>query len=1620
MVFKKLLSRLSLKLSISMSRTSSNMKTTSGNLMGHSLPGVLSVKEADKAVWRRGCGASLKLSKGANFICKSGADGVRSELSRGMSNMIRINPLERFRDKTMPRFKLANVQKSAVCERPEAEWISDCKEASGDAIEEMAGSIVSEILERAVKRVINKRKRVKRKLNLKLFKSWALGSFSDSESYFRGIRKKEKKHDCEEERCGRRWRIKTKRVRWSSCIQVSVYSRGVEKEEQDFPPREEERDDQDLDEEGCLGLGGEVEKPGQGDFEGEERSRGNGCESRRFQDGNSEGQNQSRTHRDKEDEEERWYEHDHAGGRRSPGDSQLSWGPWSAGRGGEQGPEVSGRGQDLPGEDAGAGQQSLEAGGRDLKNRMEGRMKTCESLSFDKRNEFSDNQSFVADCRRHLFRKDSNLDLEKVTMSEASGEAARVPRAEGGGGTGEDEVVRVPKMSQECLENVVDNIEHTTVNQMFPVAKQAKLLRGEEVSVEIDVRIHPDLVGTSSDTESLLESEQEDKAERVVVITPDKKGIKKTLDGETVIVPKNFSKKRMTLTAAKNKRIGFAITHAKPETSVAARMSKYQCEIEECYFACRTKKEFMEHSRKEHNGKKLVGTPVSQDRRKTRIFVRNELGAVIPTHVCERGKSVKQWDTIQGALVQVDTASKKAKGKEGAVKKKGANVIKAKMVERPEDKVRKHVIPIVAEKAFTDESEDDSKLIGAKDLKRTLMNGKRLTKKTVSVGAKEREVEPGSGVWKLPSGANSIEDIRSSSVNSLIRVVSTPPNEKSSPKSPATPATVKRKVIQRYKSDQDDSILQERDIHKRDRVNTSDGLSDLSNGSVSLLECPDAPGSSTMKPGVLENKLPATLNFSGMTEGDGSEEEKGEKEKRRESLGRQHQDQSQQVSQDVLENQSSLETQVPPGFEAEADQISQGRSQGSQETAAQTDTFEEDCATIENAQMRRKIGELEKDIEILESSNVVLKVEVMELQDFKARAKHAIQVRDEALDKFEKQKEVSESLMSEILSQREALKKEDVQVQTELNGNNLAQWEYSMRDEEARIKEVKNLELKKNRAEIMQEKLWEKVLKLRAENEHLAKIAEELQKTRDVSEKFAAQQQNYIDMLSGSLKTAEQIGRDKDNKIRNLIAQIPCKNAACEDPKSCGKLHGQKDDKKRMCPQFQAGNCKWGPRCKFSHSRTASVVNLELAERLKEEGLLFDPITGSITRIEEKNEEGSEESQDVTLVEDVQNGRVDNEAEVEEIEVVNDVDVRSDRAQAEESGGDKEKKGEDDKMSGRKEDERFGAIPRVKVNTNAGGGNKRNFKSNSKPRNGEKNDDKKEKGKEEEKARRPRVSKSAGSDRGAKKDEGVDGPRRPKSQVDIREFYIRRSDPSVKSRSRSRGPSPSPGRLSRASSRTLSRTSSRSTSTASFASARSNSSMRGRSKSRDVNNKENMRASEPVMRSYPRKSNLNTPEAVGRWYLNQEREEQRMREALREEEVLRMSDIVIQRLIRDEETNGFSSVESYRRLVREQERRKIREKEKSNLKKKERDEGVLRDNNQMSGNSRGLRGALASDLTPRGPKSFNGLEGEELLMSMAEKRVGLTRQEHLDRLKKLGAEQSTLVSESVFRNRRRK
>ena len=206
-----------------------------------------------------------------------------------------------------------------------------------------------------------------------------------------------------------------------------------------------------------------------------------------------------------------------------------------------------------------------------------------------------------------------------------------------------------------------------------------------------------------------------------------------------------------------------------------------------------------------------------------------------------------------------------------------------------------------------------------------------------------------------------------------------------------------------------------------------------------------------MKPSSLENKLPSTLNFSDLADDNNSGEgkEKGEKEKSGTPKSQDaNKDEASMNAQEEKnsgnyvnsqDDRSTQDTQAPPGFD-------QGMSQGSQESGAQTDRFEEDCAIIENGQMKKKIEELEKEIEILESSNVVLKVEIMELQDFKSMAKQAIKVRDEALDKFDKQKEVSESLMSEILSQREALKKEDVQVQTELNIHNLQQWEFTVRD----------------------------------------------------------------------------------------------------------------------------------------------------------------------------------------------------------------------------------------------------------------------------------------------------------------------------------------------------------------------------------------------------------------------------------------------------------------------------------------------------------------------------------------------------------------------------------------------
>ena len=167
---------------------------------------------------------------------------------------------------------------------------------------------------------------------------------------------------------------------------------------------------------------------------------------------------------------------------------------------------------------------------------------------------------------------------------------------------------------------------------------------------------------------------------------------------------------------------------------------------------------------------------------------------------------------------------------------------------------------------------------------------------------------------------------------------------------------------------------------------------------------------------------------------------------------------------------------------------------------------------------------------------------------------------------------------------------------------------------------------------------------------------------------------------------------------------------------------------------------------------------------------------------------------------------------------------------------------------------------------------------------------------------------------------------------------------------------------------------------------------------------------------YPRFIKAQNPEEVGKWYMNQAKEEERKRNVLKAEEIQRMSNEVIKRLMREEERNGIMCPESYRQLIREEERRRFRY-------MKMKDERVNEERARASsgqGNANSLRRTPASGVpSPRGLNRFMGMEGEENLMREAED-TRMTRQEHLERLRLMGEEKKKETSESISRMRRRR
>ena len=347
---------------------------------------------------------------------------------------------------------------------------------------------------------------------------------------------------------------------------------------------------------------------------------------------------------------------------------------------------------------------------------------------------------------------------------------------------------------------------------------------------------------------------------------------------------------------------------------------------------------------------------------------------------------------------------------------------------------------------------------------------------------------------------------------------------------PQTPAS-KRKLESRYRREADDSLIKETE-NKKDKVeDESDGLSDLSDTSLNLIGC------STMKPAALSQNL------------------------------------LQDMSQTLTQSHSQSQTQEPPT----------------------SPTLEQEEAEMRIMDMlKKKIAELEKSVEILESRNEEVLDENLRLHEFKVQAQEAIRDREMIIDALEKNREVPAELKSIVRSQSERFKVETASTQTGITGALMDE------KEEKTVKEVKNLVTKLERSERACEKYWEKVRELR---EQLAK-SEEVRQVEDKA-KFelidrVQHDKEVVKALTGTVQTLEMVNLQKENQIKSLQARVPCKKAQCKGEKECGNTHEYRDaprfDSRRntICAWFVRGNCKRGDRCNFAHQAPEHPIDAEI------------------------------------------------------------------------------------------------------------------------------------------------------------------------------------------------------------------------------------------------------------------------------------------------------------------------------------------------------------------------------------------------------------------------------------------
>ena len=898
----------------------------------------------------------------AEYLCCDESEGPSDEYGRDeIAEWHRDVFLEDDKDVPTLVARLVKDESDNVSEEGDEDDDEECAEIV---------EIVSDLAKGAAKRFLNRQKKLKRKRNLRLFRSLARGTFSNPVfSEFQtpgGIRKRDVQHDCERSKCSRRawsfWRRagssarsqegKKKEVHW--CDEAQGPRHPARQAEED-PSGEAFRGEDEGKDQGAGGRGRmedseeEEEGPGKDGQQGEGEAQANRQESQR-------GGLHSPSHRGQA-------ACDLPGQRGAAGGEHPQPDPAHDGRA-RDADWVEDRGHQDPedhrrcGGDEGGHHQGSQQGAPEARARDAGVKSKCNAVNMKILKSLEEEFGKLI-VKGFMFTTTNINDFIAEIM-------ASKPK----------------KFSAKDKEVIFDKISDLTAEQVFTKEQREAAKKGEVVSADVSIRFHEQLHESDTDASSVI-SETGPEPEKIVFIAPPdmsmkdiplvnrKKGLGKTAPKSI----RGYSKKTVSITNLKRDGVVQLARAGKPQ--------KWACPL--CSFSSSLKKTLTEHSKICHRGKHVVpGT------NKTRVCVAGELtGKLKPEYLVDEKNKVKGVHDEIGKLLPMGFFKSKNKDDSpgapaapastpvsGAVPKGGV------MSKKSSESLASALESVLTSSDMMTSSEVvrmDGASRQSQEMTQSPPEVMTQMTPTDSKQSQDQGIQPGTKTpIKIRIGG----------------VVRSPPGSPPGPRQEETDTVkAKRKVGSRYPAE--DSILTQE--KKKDRVASpeSDGLSDLSN--LSQSENLLAPAQSTLR--SLDNILPCPSIRVNRKMSFGSDDLN---------------DITVVESVPVLEVMSNTEKSLT---EEEKQELAK-----------------EDMETVLREKLTLKIKELERQLEIAESRNDEITEENMRLSDFKSGMKDAIRDRDMIIEKLQNREEVPEEVLSQVGIHTMYVKTETVQCQTAVSG----------------------------------------------------------------------------------------------------------------------------------------------------------------------------------------------------------------------------------------------------------------------------------------------------------------------------------------------------------------------------------------------------------------------------------------------------------------------------------------------------------------------------------------------------------------------------------------------------------